>query len=696
VRILLSWLREFVDVPESAEALADILSMRGFALEGLEPAPAGCAPGDAVLDVEVTANRPDCLSVTGIAREVATALDRPLRLPGPGQPPPLQTRPLEVGDDRDLTVAIDDPDRCPRFGAAVADVRIGPSPEWMVARLTAADVRPINNVVDITNYVLLELGQPMHAYDLDRLSGRRLRARCATEAERVRTLDGEVRRADPDMLVIADDAQPQGFGGVMGGADSEVTERTRVIVFEAAHFKPTSVRQTSKRLGLKTEASARFERGADIAAPMLALERACALLEQVGAGQARGRAIDCYPAARAPIQVTLRRSRVTRLLGLEVDDATIVRILSGLGFSLHPGHAPGTWQVEVPTRRVDVSREADLIEEIARHHGYDRVPAAFPMLHNVPPPSDGRIERDRRLRRLMRAAGYSEAVTFTFIERAAVEDLVPDAGVVPIANPLSESFAILRPSLWPGLLASIAHNRRRARRDVRLFEIGSRFRSDVGESRVMAFAATGRVGSEHWSGTDRPLDFFDAKGLVEQLSTVLGVTVAFERTHRPELVDGRAARLTVSLDGAESVEVGLVGQLAPRVAEARDLPSGDDVYVGELDLDAVADASGAAVDRPTCQLPRFPSIVRDLSVLVPDTLPAEALRGTIHAAAPDTLSTVAVFDRYQGQGIPDRSVSLSFRLTYRSLDRTLTDDEVEQAMSGIVSALERTHGAERR
>ncbi len=693
MRILVSWLRDFVDVPDGADELGALLSMRGFALEGVEAAPPGSPDGDVVLDVEVTANRPDCLSVTGIAREVATAYDRPLRLPGPGIAAPLQVRPLAPGTDPDLSVEIDDPELCPRYAAAVVDVTVAPSPEWLTARLMATGVRPINNVVDVTNYVLIELGHPMHAFDMDRLADRSIRVRRAREGETIRTLDDELRRPSTDMLVIADAARAQAVGGVMGGADSEVSDTTRVIALESAYFKPTSVRSTSKRLALKTEASARFERGADIAAPVAALERACALLEQIGAGHARGTVVDRYPAPRSSIQLTLRRDRITRVVGQTIDDDVIVRILTGLGFAILPTDSPGTWRVDVPTRRVDVSREVDLIEEVARHHGFDHVPATFPVLADVPAVSDPRIARDRGLRELLRAAGFSEAMTFTFIERLAAEAVKPDEVPVPVANPLSETFAVLRPSLWPGLLDSIARNRRRTRRDVCLFEIGSRFSSRSGESRAVAFAGTGASTLEHWSGGARPMDFFDAKGLAERLCAALGVSVTFVPVERPELVAGRAARIRTEAGDDDVLDVGLVGQLSPAVAGARDLPADDDVYVGELDLDALARSACPTLDRPVRPLPRFPSIVRDLSMLVDDTLPAASLRDTIHATAPATLVSVQEFDRYQGQGIPEHSVSLSFRLTFRSPERTLTDDEVQQAMTAIVDAVQRLHGA---
>ena len=688
MKILVSWLREFADVTAPAPEIAARLSACGFEVAGVEQA----AGADAVIDFEITANRPDCLSVVGLAREASAAFDVPLRLPFTPEsqvPPP---GPATVSGDG-LSVTIEAPDLCPRYAAAVAEVRVGPSPPWLAQRLEAAGVRPINNVVDVTNYVLLEVGHPMHAFDLERLSGAELRARRARPGERLRTLDGVDRPLDGEMLVIADAGTAQAVAGVMGGATSEVWSGTRLVAFESAYFKPASVRRTSKRLGLKSEASSRFERGTDIAAPAAALERALGLLEQVGAGRRRGGILDCYPAPRGPVTVPLRRARIAALLGLAVEDGVVERVFGRLGFLAKP--APEGWNVTIPTFRVDISREADLVEEVARHIGYDRIPATFPPLREMPSRPAPAITRKALLRHVLTAAGYSEAISFTFIEAPAAEPFVAGrhaagAGLVPLAYPLSEKFAVLRPSLVPGLLDGVAHNRRRESRDVRLFEIGSCFDSANGEQRRVAWACTGVAAAEHWSADDRALDFFDVKGVVERVGEALRLSLGFEPATRPYLVPGRAAQ--VSCDG---VVLGVLGQLLPALAEARQVPSGDAVYVAELDLDAL-DRTAPAADVRAEALPRFPSIVRDISVLIDEGLPSERVRATIRAAAPETLARVREFDRYQGKGIPEGRYSLSLRLTFRSPERTLTDAEVQAAMDTILSALVREHGAVQR
>ena len=632
-----------------------------------------------MLDFEVTANRPDALSVIGFAREVGTAYSLPVK--------PLVPKPLTSTPTTDVVVKLEAPDLCPRYAAAVADVNIAPSPAWLASRLQAAGVRPINNVVDVTNYVLLELGQPMHAFDLETLAGREIRIRRAAPGERITTLDGVDRALDPEMLVIADRDKAQAVAGVMGGGRSEVSDRTKTIVLESAFFDPKSVRRTSKKLGLKTEASSRFERGADVNAAVKGIERAIMLLEEIGAGTARGGAIDEYPAPVALRKIELRRARIQRMLGLEIGDPDVERILKGLGFQIR-GNDAG-WDVGVPTFRVDVLREVDLIEEVARHYGYDRLPSTFPALSAPPAASDPAIERDRLVRRVLLAAGCSEALTFSFIDAAAAAPFADERAIVPIANPLSAQFSVLRPSLLPGLLASVAHNRHRERTDVRLFELGATM-TRAGESRHVAVALTGS-GTAHWSAGHRPVDFFDAKGMVEAVADALEVELTFDGAAHPSyLVRGRAA--TISVDGRA---IGSVGVLAPTIVASAGLSTSEDVYVAELDLDALT-ASRSTAPLAVKPLPRYPSSARDISIVVDETLPAETVRGTIRAAAPDTLVSVREFDRYQGKGVPEGRVSLSLRLTFRSLDRTLTDAEVETAMKEILTALKNAHDAVQR
>jgi phenylalanyl-tRNA synthetase beta chain len=703
MKVLLSWLRDFVDVPGSAEEIAATMSVRGFAVEGIER-----VGDDTVIDFEVTGNRPDCMSVSGIAREVATAYGLQVRRPavatslrraaGQGENgPALHLMSLKAAEHADIDVVIESPHLCPRYAGAVADVTMGPSPDWMQSRLRAAGVRPTSNIVDITNYVLLELGQPMHAFDLTRLGGAQIRVRTARPGEVLQTLDGKRRELSPEMLVIADAEHAVAVAGVMGGADSEVTDATTTIVFESAYFDALSVRRTSKALGLKTEASMRFERGSDPRLPVTAMERACALLEMTGAGTARGTVIDRYPARVEPTIVRLRRARIAGLLGVAIPDADVRRVLEALGFALR--EAEGGWDITVPTRRVDVTREVDLIEEIARHCGFDRIPTTFPAVVVSPPPVDPRISRVRRLRALAIGQGFSEAVTFGFTSTPAAEAFAPGEAIVPIKNPLSEAFAVLRPSLLPGLVESAGRNIRRGHRDVQLFEIGNRFTHQGGESQALAFIWTGAGRPQHWSERPREADFFDAASLVASIADALDAAVRFRvpAPVPPYLMAGQAAEIVASAkepSGSADAPVGLTGRLTPQVAELLGLPAEVPAYVGEIAIEPLAQFQRASLK--AVAPPRFPAVDRDISILVDDTTAARSVRESIQGLDLPHLADLREFDRYAGKGIPDGKISLSLRLTFRSADRTLTDAEVQGAMDTVLSALKRKHDAVQR
>ena len=691
MRLPLEWLADLVDVPRDAEVVARTLGLRGFEVAAIEQSP------HAVIDFEITANRPDCLSIIGLAREASAAFDTPLRLPAMeiprGNAATAAGAPL-------VDVVLEDADACPRYCAQVFEVRAGAqTPSWMTERLEAAGVRSISAIVDVTNYVMLEMGHPTHAFDLEKLEGRALRIRRAGPGERIRTLDNVDRPLEPGMLVIADGSRPQAVAGVMGGGDSEIGAHTNWMVLESAFFQPASVRRTSKRLGLKTEASARFERGADINAAPDAIARAALLFEQLGVARPVGPLIDRYPAPRPPLTVTLRADRIERVLGMRVADADVARILTPLGFAVNPNLEPrnrtaeprGTrWDVRVPSFRVDVQREIDLIEEVARHDGYASLPATFPELVSAQAAPDARTSLDRRLRHVLTACGMSEAMTFAFIERAAAQPFLGERHPSELANPLSEKYAVLRPSLLPGLIDSAAHNRRRERKDIRLFETGTRFPA-TGEQRAVAGVWTGAGTPPHWGEKPRAVDFFDVKGVVDAMLTALGIEAQFEPLSTPYFVEGRSA----TFSSASGTALGELGQLSADVLNARGLPPHEPVYAFEMDVDAAASAR-AQGDLRAESLPRFPAIVRDLSILVDNGLPAATVRGTIRAAAPETLAGITEFDRYRGAGVPEGRVSLSLRLTFRSPDRTLTDAEADAAMAGIVEALASTHGAVRR
>ncbi len=699
MKVLVSWLHEIVPIPVGIEELADALTMRGFEVSAIEAVPTALKsqssnePSDAVLDLEITTNRPDCLGMVGVAREVATIYNATVTLP--------TTSPVASDGERfPVTIEEDVQQLCTRYAATTLNVQVRPSPTWLTKRLEASDIRPINNVVDVTNYVMLEYGHPMHAFDLEQLTGHEIRIRLAQSGESIRTLDGEIRTLSSDTLVIADAKRPQAIAGIMGGADSEVTTSTTRILLESAHFDPISVRLTGKRLALSTDASYRFERGTDIEAPVQAMRRALHLLLQIEATNSTEQITDTYPAQWTPPQITLRHSRIGRVLGTEISEPFVKKTLERLGFALKDSSADttdSTWHVTVPTHRVDVHREIDLIEEVARHHGYDRLPSTFPTMTQPPSPLSTPIREQQLIRRTLTATGCSEAITYGFIEEIAASPfLVHGEELVRIANPLSEQYAVLRPSVLPGLIDSLIYNRRREHHDIRLFEIGHRFRQGEGENPSVAIAATGAAVPQHWAENERQSDLFDIKGIVERLCEVLEVEPLFDpkETH-PALVVGRSATIKASTsDDLTEITLGHIGQLLPNIALARGFPSaGEDIYVAELDLDMLGKIAVDQRKKVVTPIPRHPSIVRDIAIVISSAVPAGDIRKVIQETAADTLSHVEEFDRYEGKGIPDGYISLALRLTFRANDRTLTDVEVRTTIESVIAALKEVHNA---
>jgi len=642
---------------------------------------------DVVLEVEVMPNRPDCLSVAGLAREVAALTEGRFRLPEirvPEEEPPAAAL---------TSVRIDAPERCGRFTARVLlDVRVGPSPAWLAQRLRAVGLRPINNVVDVTNYVMWELGHPLHAFDYDRLAEHRIVVRPARPGEVLTTLDGQTRTLDPSMLVIADASQAVGVAGVMGGAASEVSPATRRVLLESAYFEPASIRRTARALGLATEASYRFERGADIEGLRMASDRAAQLMaELAGARVARG-IVDVYPRPRPPVRLRLRIERVRRVLGAAPPVDRVGTILRALGF---PTEArDGGFDVVVPSFRRDVAIEDDLVEEVARVWGYGEIPATLPAgtlsLTRRPRP----VVVQDTVRRALAAAGYQEAVTLSLIDPAHLAHLGLEPGdprVVAVRNPLAADRSVLRPTLLFGLLEAVQTNVRRQTADVRLFEIGRVFEGKGAgqppreETRV-GVVLTGLRTARAWFAPKARADVFDAKGAVETVVEALGRgEVEVEALAAPYLEEGRGA--TVIVRGAP---VGVFGEIHPALQRAFDLPA--PVFFAELSLDRLEAVPGRPlVHRP---LPRFPAVLRDLAVVVPADLPAAEVSRVIQGIPNPCLRRVLLFDVYRGEQVgPDRK-SLAYSLLYQADDRTLTDAEVNAMHAEVVARLRAVLGAE--
>jgi phenylalanyl-tRNA synthetase beta chain len=666
VKLLLSWLRDWVDVPVEPKKLADDLSRAGFGVDSLES-----HGNDAILDVDITTNRVDCMNVHGLAREVAVLYGTRLR--------PLETEfpesAMEAGEA--LAVEIAAADLCPRFSARVLDVTIGPSPSWIRDRLEAIGLRPINNVVDLTNYVMMEMGHPSHAFDLALIPQGRLHVRWAREGERLTTLDGTERALGARHGVVAGEEGPLALAGIMGGASSEVSGTTRTVALEAAYWDPLSIRRGAKSLGMHTEASHRFERGADPEAPPLATARIAHLLAKTGAGKARRGLIDRYVRPIARRNAILRMEKTTGLLGAPIDTAQAAAILGGLGFDVAPS-GQASLQVQIPSWRSDVSREVDLIEEVGRHYGVDRIASTLPRAGEASGLRPGQV-RERAIRDLLVGAGLSEVVHYAFVSGS-------DSTSIHLQNPLSEEQAALRHSLvFPGLLEILAANLRQGRRDVRIFELGRVFLDAPGglaEERRAAFVLTGRASEPHWSGDERSVDFFDAKGLVDAIGKRLelaGLTLDDANAAaepRLRLHPGKAARILF-----QDRPVGFLGSLHPDVIASLGLKG--ETVVAELSLDALG-ASGTVRFRP---LPRAPAVSRDLSIVCGETVPAAAIEARLRGVAGPLLREVAVADRYQGPQVPEGHVSLTLTLVYQDPGRTLTSEEVEASLERVVREL---------
>jgi phenylalanyl-tRNA synthetase beta chain len=647
--------------------------------------------GDDVLELEITPNRPDCLAVYGVARELHAVTAVPLA-PDPGDKDvePEQRGGGEAGDL--ISLSVEDFELCPRFSVrAFEDVQVGPSPLWLKARLMAAGQRPISNVVDITNYVMLTLGQPMHAYDLDRVAGPALHVRYAREGERLTTLDGEERVFDGDAVLVCDADGPTGIGGIMGGARSEVGEATTRVAMEAATWNGANILKTSKKLGLRSEASNRFEKQLH---PRLALQAqrlaARLMVELCGARMVPG-TVDVAAPEPEPHRVLLRGARLDSLLGEHIEPEESQAILERLGFGVE--RRDGDLEAEVPYfRHYDVYREADLIEEVARVHGLQRLPATLPARRGAV----GALSRTQRLRRgvedQLRGAGLSEVVTFSFISPEAVRTLrVPRedvrARVLPVANPLSEEQSVMRTTLLPGLLDVARYNVARDMQDLALFETGrvffSKGRDELPDERLhLGILLAGEFQPATWRQPALQADFYTAKGVLVALLDALGLRWRMVAGGPPFLHPGRAAEVVV-----DAREAGWLGELHPGVAA--DFGLGElerPPAVLELDLGIVVPVA-ERVKRRYEDLITYPAVVQDIAVVVDEGVDARTIVDTVTAAGGDELRSVRVFDVYRGEQLGEGRKSLALRLEFRSAERTLTDAEVAERRDRIRDAI---------
>ncbi len=643
----------------------------------------GRSGSDVVYDLEVTPNRPDLNSVIGIAREIAAVTGHALCLPEVK----IQTSPAKT--ESLVAVRIEDATLCPRYTARVIkSVKIAPSPDWLKAILEKTGIRSINNVVDVTNYVMLETGQPLHAFDYHLIAKSAdgkptIVVRRAAAGEKFKTLDNQERTLTGEMLLIADEQKGIALAGVMGGANTEINNDTRDVLIESAYFTPVNIRRTSKLLGLRSESSYRFERGADVEICDWASRRAAQLIQETAGGELAEGVVDVQPQARVPKEIVLHFAKTDALLGVPISHAEQLSHLTKLGLSLTE-QTPGVCTFKVPSWRVDLKREVDLIEEVGRLHGVNNIPSTPPRGAIGANAYDSVYDQIAEVRRILSSLGLNEAQGQTLISREEVRGLKPEE-IVALANPLTSDMDVLRPSLLPGLIHSLRHNVSRKNHEVALFEIGRVFTSANGqtkEERRVAIAITGQRALPFWSGTERnaTLDGYDLKGFVEDLLEQFGLR-GFVFSKNADSTPLFLESATVTLGG--KLPLGELGQLLPPLAKKYDLR--DAVFLAELSLDTLLARRNPAKEfKP---LPQFPSSRRDGAILVAEATTHEAVLQAVKQAKPANLETVELFDVFRGQGVPAGQKSLAYAFTYRAAEKTLTDAEVNTAHEKAVDSL---------
>jgi phenylalanyl-tRNA synthetase beta chain len=682
MKISYNWLGELVQLTLNPKELAERMTMIGFAVESVDR-----VGDDHILDFDLTSNRPDALSHRGIAREAALVCGTTLNQQGAALD--------ESGDRADglASVEILDPALCPRYTARVIrGVKVGPSPKWLVDRLESIGQRSVNNIADITNYVMFEMGQPTHAFDLNLLSGRRIVVRRARAGEQLTTLDGLTRELSPEMLMIADQDRVVAVGGVMGGEATEINSETKDVLLESAYFNPASVRATARALGLDTEASYRFARGADPDAQARAADRVAQMIAEMAGGVIAAGIIDVRPVEITRDPVRLRESRVERLTGLRVGIEEAARILRGLEFAVEIEGARKELMAVAPSFRVDVAREEDLVEEVARHTGYDLVDTTLPAWSGTGNYLAGDSQR-RRVRRVLMDMGFNEAITFSFVNGER-DQLFRAQGrmSVALANPIDVDESEMRTSLLTGLAESLQRNFNHGNRDVKLFEMGRVFTVEEAgerplERELLGVVMSGGVASDDWRG-GRQIDFYDLKGAVEAVLSSLNVSgFTIERAGVEYLHPGQSAVLT-----REGEQVARLGRLHPRVASLYKFRQ--PVYVAELEFEKLLKLPTDSVRYSA--LPRLPAASRDVSALVPVTVMWGEIEKAIKDLGISEVATIRVFDTYKGKEMAEDLRSLAFRVTYRGQGRTLTDEEVASMHDRVKELIQQRFGAQLR
>jgi phenylalanyl-tRNA synthetase beta chain len=651
---------------------------------------------DTILEIEITPNRPDCLSVIGVAREIAAIQKNRLTYPD------FKLNDPEDRISQQTSIQIEAPDHCPRYVARLLeDIQIKPSPFWLQERLFSVGLRPINNIVDVTNFVLMETGQPLHAFDFDRLSQNRIVVRTAGKGERFITLDQKERLLDDDILMICDGEKPVAIGGVMGGLNSEIEDDTTRVLLESAYFNPVSIRRTAKKLGLNTDAAYRFERGVDPGGTIAAANRAAKLMADVSGGKIISGLIDEYPLRQSVKSLNLSTQKTNRLLGTRLQRRQIESLLKSIEFTVAPKSAEKDSEpllVTPPSFRVDISRPEDLMEEVARLFGYNNIPTTFPQMPATGRLSTKEIHLRNRARQLMNGFGFREAINYSFAHRQTGDHLQLDAAdprrqLVNILNPLTEDQAAMRTSLVPGLLQTMHYNIAQQIKNLRIFEIGKIF---IGrdpqqlpqETEMLAGLWTGTRYDASWHGQETPCDFYDIKGVVERFLNALHIDdVQFSRLPDNE------CRYTRPGFSAEIVNnksrLGLVGQVHPQVLANFDLQQA--AFLFELNFDTVIPLLKEATLSKS--IPKFPAIFRDITIIVDRTLEAQEIISATQQQPSELVEDVSLLSVFEGTPIAQGKKSVSLRVTYRSPQKTLEDEDVKPLHQSIADRLVQTFNA---
>jgi phenylalanyl-tRNA synthetase beta chain len=681
MRVSFKWLNEFVDTGISAQETARRLTMIGLEVESLE-----LIDGDTVFEVNVTPNRPDCLSMLGIARELSASLDKPVRLPD---------YKITTEQPTGFKVEISDESLCGRYaGRVIRGVKISPSPDWMSKRLERCGIRAINNIVDATNYVLLEFGHPLHAFDLDALKGNIIRVDTARDIDKITTLDGVERKLKPDALLIWDGLRPVALAGIMGGGETEVAGSTKNIFLEAAHFNPVSIRRTSRALGLGTEASYRFERGIDIEMLEAALDRASYLIAEIAGGKIEKKA-DAYPRKFRAVEILAKCEKVNRILGTDISSKEMAGMLRRLHLNVTGGE--GTLKVIPPPFRLDIKNDSDIIEEVARLYGYEKIPTAIPRSDI----SKGGISRKRRLisviKESMRKAGFNEAVNMSFMNEDyfGILDIPGSDGrrrAVALLNPLRKEEALLRTMLAPSLLENLIYNASHDIRDVRLFEISKVF-EDTGSVLPHEQWRLGGIYFKEKTPSFYREDaaaFYIVKGAIESLFDELKITdLSFTLSDEPFLHAGQSADIHIS-----GKKAGFLGALSPETIERVGLKTKSGVIIFDLGIDDIIKAAPSSIRYKPA--PKFPHIERDMAIILDAGIRAGDVINIIKGYPSEFIEEIAVFDLYKGPNIPGGKKSLAFSIRYRASNKTLTDEEVDAVHKSIVEHIIKETGGQLR